>query len=75
MIISTPQELIDFLKKNYLSLSDDQYFRLVNTTLKVYPLNKPKKLEDAINMIQEISEIPLHSRPIFPELQTNDFDL
>ena len=68
MIISTPQELIDFLKKNYLSLSDDQYFRLVNTTLKVYPLNKPKKIEDAINMIQEMSEIPLHSRPIFPEI-------
>jgi hypothetical protein len=68
MTISTPQELIDFLKKNYVSLSDDQYFRLLNTTLKVYPLNKPKKIEDAINMIQEMSEIPLHCRPIFPEI-------
>lgn len=75
MTISTPKELIDFLKKNYLSLSDDQYFRLVNTTLKVYPLNKPKRLEDAIDMIQEMSNIPLQSRPIFPELQPNDFDL
>jgi hypothetical protein len=72
MTISTPQELIKYIEKNFDSLTDEQYFKLLNTTLKVYPLTKPTNVNEAILTINEMSILPLEIRPLFPDIKSFD---
>jgi hypothetical protein len=72
MTISTPNELITYIEKNFDKLSDEQYFKLLNNTLKVYPFEKPKNVMEAISTINEMSKIPLEIRPLFPDITTFD---
>ena len=65
MTISTPTELINYIKKNFDSLTDNQYQILINNTLKVFPFGKPKNVNEAISTINEMSKIPLETRPLF----------
>jgi hypothetical protein len=72
MIIRTSNELIKYIQKNFDSLTDEQYFKLLNNTLKVYPFEKPKNVMEAISTINEMSKIPLEIRPLFPDVKTFD---
>jgi len=72
MKISNPTELITYIQKNFTSLTDEQYIKLLNNTLKVYPMNKPTNVIEAILTINEMSKIPLEIRPLFPDITTFD---
>jgi hypothetical protein len=72
MTISTPNELINYIKKHFDSLTDKQYQTLLNNTLRVYPFEKPKNVMEAISTINEMSKIPLEIRPLFPDITTFD---
>jgi hypothetical protein len=72
MKISNPTELITYIQKNFTSLTDEQYIKLLNNTLKVYPMNKPTNVIEAILTINEMSKIPLEIRPLFPDVKTFD---
>ena len=72
MIIRTSSELIKYIEKHFDSLTDEQYFKLLNNTLKVYPFEKPKNVMEAISTINEMSKIPLEIRPLFPDVKTFD---
>lgn len=65
MTISTPNELINYVKKHFNKLTDKQYQTLLNNTLRVYPFEKPKNVNEAISTINEMSKIPLEIRPLF----------
>jgi hypothetical protein len=70
MTISTPNDLINYIKKHFDKLSDKQYQTLLNNTLRVYPFEKPKNVMEAIKTINEMSKIPLEIRPLFPDVKT-----
>lgn len=72
MKIKTSTELISYIQKNFDNLTAIEYLKLINTTLKVYPLNKPSNVLQAVSMIKEMSQIPLEVRPLFPDI--NSFD-
>jgi uncharacterized UPF0146 family protein len=72
MTISTPNDLINYIEKHFDSLTDEQYIKLLNNTLKVYPMNKPTNVMEAILTINEMSKIPLEIRPLFPDVKTFD---
>jgi hypothetical protein len=72
MTISTPNELINYFKKHFDKLTNKQYQTLLNNTLRVYPFEKPKTLNEAISTINEMSKIPLEIRPLFPDI--TEFD-
>jgi len=72
MKISNPTELITYIQKNFTSLTDEQYIKLLNNTLKVYPMNKPTNVIEAILTINEMSSLPLEIRPLFPDVKTFD---
>ena len=72
MTISTPNDLINYIEKHFDSLTDEQYIKLLNNTLKVYPFEKPKNVKEAISTINEMSKIPLEIRPLFPDVKTFD---
>jgi len=65
MKISNPTELITYIQKNFTSLTDEQYFKLLNNTLKVYPINKPTNVDEAILTIKEMANLPITNRPLF----------
>ncbi len=65
MKISNPTELITYIQKNFTSLTDEQYFKLLNNTLKVYPMNKPTNVDEAILTIKEMANLPITNRPLF----------
>ena len=65
MKISNPTELITYIQKNFTSLTDEQYFKLLNNTLKVYPMNKPTNVDEAILTINEMANLPITNRPLF----------
>jgi hypothetical protein len=65
MKISNPTELISYIQKNFTSLTDEQYFKLLNNTLKVYPMNKPTNVYEAILTIKEMANLPITNRPLF----------
>lgn len=68
--ISTLKELIAYVKTNYDKLTDSQFQILLNNTLFIYPLEKPKTLNKAIEMINHFGNIPIEIRPLF-ELNEN----
>lgn len=72
MIIHTLEELTSYVKQNFEKMSNSQFEKLLNTTLKIYPLEKPKSLNEALQMINHYGNIPLESRPLFPEI--TEFD-
>ena len=72
MTISTPNDLINYIEKHFDSLTDEQYIKLLNNTLKVYPFEKPKNVMEAISTINEMSKIPLEIRPLFPDVKIFD---
>jgi hypothetical protein len=65
MTISTPNDLINYIKKHFDRLTNEQYFKLLNNTLKIYPLNKPKSVKEAISTINQMSSLSLEIRPLF----------
>jgi hypothetical protein len=65
MTISTPNDLINYIEKHFDSLTDEQYFKLLNNTLKVYPMNKPTSVKEAISTINQMSSLPITERPLF----------
>ena len=64
MIISTPCELITYIQNNFDCLTREEYIKLINVTLKVYPFEKPESAGDSIRMIYEMAFIPLEIRPL-----------
>lgn len=72
MKITTSTELISYIQKNFDNLTASEYLKLINTTLKVYPLNKPCNVLQAVSMIKKMSQIPIEIRPLFPDI--NGFD-
>jgi iron-sulfur cluster repair protein YtfE (RIC family) len=72
MKITTSTELINYIKNNFHCLTNEEYLALINTTLKVYPLNKPCSVLQAVSMIKKMSQIPIEIRPLFPDI--NGFD-
>ena len=72
MTISTPNDLIIYIEKHFDSLTDEQYIKLLNNTLRIYPMNKPTSVKEAISTINEMSKIPLEIRPLFPDVKTFD---
>jgi hypothetical protein len=65
MKITTSAELIVYIQNNFDSLTNEDYIRLISTTLKVYPFEKPKNVSESIRMITEMSNIPIEVRPLF----------
>ena len=72
MTIYTLEELTSYVKQNFDKMNSSQFEKLLNTTLKIYPLEKPKSLNEALTMINHYGNIPLESRPLFPEI--TEFD-
>jgi hypothetical protein len=70
--IYTLKELIAYVQTNYDKLTDSQFQRLLNSTLFIYPRDKPKTLNEAIKMITYYGNIPIGIRPLFPDI--NQFD-
>jgi hypothetical protein len=65
MIIRNSAQLITYLKTNFHKLTEQQYFQLLNNTLKVYPLEKPNNVNEAISTINAMSVLPIENRPLF----------
>lgn len=65
MTISTPNDLIIYIEKHFDSLTDEQYFKLLNNTLRIYPMNKPTSVKEAISTINQMSVLPITERPLF----------
>jgi hypothetical protein len=65
MTISTPNQLINYIEKHFDSLTDEQYFKLLNNTLRIYPMNKPTSVKEAISTINQMSVLPITERPLF----------
>ena len=65
MTISTPNDLIKYIEKHFDSLTDEQYFKLLNNTLRIYPMNKPTSVKEAISTINQMSVLPITERPLF----------
>jgi hypothetical protein len=65
MTISTPNDLIKYIEKHFDSLTDEQYFKLLNNTLRIYPMNKPTSVKEAISTINQMSSLPITERPLF----------
>jgi hypothetical protein len=65
MTISTPNDLIIYIEKHFDSLTDEQYFKLLNNTLRIYPMNKPTSVKEAISTINQMSSLPITERPLF----------
>lgn len=68
--ITTPEELIEFLKVNFDSLSDVAYSKLIRATCDVFVMGKPNTLEEAINDINNhldlLNKVPFGGeKPIF----------
>ena len=70
--INTLKELIDYVNVNFDKLSDENFQKLLNTTLFIYPLRKPETKEEAIKMIEKWGVVPVESRPLFPDIQNFD---
>jgi len=60
------------MEKNFDKLTDSQFEKVLNATLTIYPLEKPKSLDEALDMISHYGNIPLEIRPLFPNI--TEFD-
>ena len=72
MKITNTEQLVEYIASNYNSLSTESYLKIINTTMHIYPLDKPHNIVDAIDMIKHYSHIPLDARPLFPDIKTFD---
>lgn len=66
--INNIEELIQFLRVNYNSISEDEYTEIIKQSLDLYTTTKPEKVEtavnDILNMYEIIKEYP-RERPLF----------
>lgn len=70
MRISSTDDLKTFLTKHYAELNDDQYIKIMSSTLGVYEHGKPKDLAALLNNIDThgnfIEKLPQdHEAPLF----------
>lgn len=72
MRIINTEQLVKYITSNYDNLSTEAYLKIINTTMHLYPLDKPQDVVDAIDMIVHFSNVPLEIRPLFPDITTFD---
>jgi hypothetical protein len=72
MNINNLNELISYVNTNFNELTDNEFQTLLNSTLFIYPLRKPKTVIEAINMIKKYGNIPIENRPLFPDIKSFD---
>jgi hypothetical protein len=72
MKINNLNDLVSYVKANFNELTDNEFQTLLNSTLFIYPLEKPKTEIEAINMIKKYGNIPIEIRPLFPDITSFD---
>lgn len=65
IVINTTEDLIDYLELHWDDITDFQYCRILESTLKVYATGKPKSFDVAKEDIIRFAEFPLIDRPLF----------
>lgn len=64
MKIINSSSLIEYMKLNFDTLSDEQYSEILQSTLQIY-VEKPTNVNDAIELIISYSSMSLQYRPLF----------
>jgi hypothetical protein len=67
-VVNEVEDLVLFILHYFDELNEQQWSNLMRETLQIYPFEKPKDVQEAIDIVWKYSSIPIGIRPLFPDV-------